>query len=117
MVYPKAVIVLEPELVTELELEKMQYLTRQTRDSFRRTICFGVRPVSAYDPFQHAIRFGAQFVSVRNSFRRAFRSVRISFGAHFVSPYIITSASKQASNYSEESHLVCFVSPAAFRVW
>ena len=42
--------------------------------------------------------------------------MRISFGAHFVSPYIITSASKQASNYSEEPHLVCFVSTAAFRV-
>ena len=79
-------------------------------------IRFGVRSVSAYDPFQHAIRFGAQFISVPNSFRQAFRSVRVSFGAHFVSTYIITSASKQASNYSEEPHLVCFVSPAAFRV-
>ena len=55
-------------------------------------------------------------VSVRNSFRRAFRSVRVSFGAHFVSPYIVTSASKQASNYSEEPHLVCVVPPAALRV-
>ena len=45
MVYPKAVIVLEPELVTELELEETQWLTRQTRDSFRRTIHFGVRSV------------------------------------------------------------------------
>ena len=42
--------------------------------------------------------------------------MRISFGAHFVSPYIITSASKQASSYSEEPHLVCFVSLAAFCV-
>ena len=64
------------------------------------------------DSFRCAIRFGAQFVSASISFSAFF--VRRAF--LFPLSYIITSLSKQESNKSEEPYLVCFVSPAAFRV-